>query len=123
MRWTQGQYADYIAKQPKATKPSKYKNVITEVDGIKFHSKAEATRYSQLKILERSGYITDLELQPKYTFPVKYLSGRTITYAADFRYKEDGTLVVEDVKGVQTPAFKIKAGMMMYFFDIKVLLT
>ena len=47
-------------------KASKYKNVWTTVDGIKFQSKAEARRYSQLKLLEKAGEVFDLALQPAY---------------------------------------------------------
>ena len=42
----------------------KYKNKITEVDGIKFHSKKEANRYIELKLLQKTKKIKFLELQP-----------------------------------------------------------
>ena len=42
----------------------KYKNKITEVDGIKFHSKKEADRYIELKLLQKAKKIKFLELQP-----------------------------------------------------------
>lgn len=45
---------------------NKYKAVKTTVDGIKFDSKAEARRYTQLKLLERAGQIQpDIILQVK----------------------------------------------------------
>lgn len=48
------------------------------------------------------------ELTPKYTNP-EGVKRRAITYVADFlvTYK-DGTEKVVDVKGFETPAFKIK---------------
>jgi hypothetical protein len=46
--------------------PNKYRNIKTIVDGITFASKKEAKRYSELKLLERAGMITDLELQPAF---------------------------------------------------------
>jgi len=33
---------------------------------------------------------------------------RSIVYKADFEYLEDGQTIIEDVKGVQTPVFKLK---------------
>lgn len=88
---------------------NKYRNKPTEVDGIKFASKREAVRYSQLKLLERAGEISELARQPRFPLTVE---GRLIcTYVADFFYKDARTQqgVIEDAKGVQTPAFKIKA--------------
>ena len=40
----------------------KYKNKITEINGIKFHSKKEANRYMELKLLQKAGKIRDIEL-------------------------------------------------------------
>ena len=45
---------------------SKYNAVKTEVDGVVFDSKLEAKRYSELKMLLRSGIISELELQKKF---------------------------------------------------------
>ena len=47
-------------------KKNKYNNKITELDGIKFHSKKESVRYSQLKLQEKGGLIKDLRLQVSY---------------------------------------------------------
>lgn len=74
-------------------KRNKFNAIRCEHDGIKFDSKAEMYRYFDLDILQRSGQISNLELQPVYQLP------GGITYKADFRYIEDGTTVVEDVKG------------------------
>lgn len=88
---------------------NKYRNKPTEVDGIKFASKREAVRYSQLKLLERAGEIEDLKLQPRYPLVV---SGKLVcTYVSDYQYLDRNTqrLVTEDVKGVKTKDFIIKA--------------
>ena len=45
---------------------NKYNAVKVNVDGITFDSKKEAERYSELKLLERCGAISDLELQVEY---------------------------------------------------------
>jgi hypothetical protein len=86
---------------------NKYRNTPTVVDGIRFASKREAVRYSQLKLLERAGEISDLKLQPRY--PLAVQSFHVCTYVGDFEYREDGRVVTEDAKGVKTDAFIIKA--------------
>ena len=80
----------------------------TQVDGFTFDSKAEADRYSELKLLERGKEITHLELQPEYEISV---NGRAICkYRADFRYFDARRQkrVVEDVKGYKTDVYKLK---------------
>ncbi len=91
----------------------KYGAVKTTVDGITFDSKLEASRYSELKLLERAGVITDLELQPRFLLqePCMYFGKRVLKmeYVADFKYKNsDGQVIVEDAKGVRTEAYKLK---------------
>ena len=44
----------------------KYKNKKTTIDGLIFASKLEAKRYTELKLLEKQGIITNLKLQPSY---------------------------------------------------------
>jgi hypothetical protein len=93
----------------------KYGNKKTEVDGIIFDSKKEAQRYGELQIMLKAGLIKDLELQPKYILLENFTDvwgrkWRQIYYKGDFRYVEcdDGTLVVEDVKGFKTKEFLLK---------------
>lgn len=101
---------------------NKYRNKRTEIDGIAFPSKKEARRYAELKILLKAKKILHLELQPEYEFPIKYDSGRHIKYRADFRYIdcESAKVIIEDVKGMKTPVYKIKKAMMRYFHGIEV---
>lgn len=93
----------------KVSKPSKYGNTRTTVDGREFASKAEAKRYQELRLLEKAGKISGLELQ----VPFKLVAhGRSICkYLSDFNYYDNdlGYGVTEDVKGVLTPEFKLKA--------------
>ena len=83
----------------------KYHNKKTVADGIKFDSKLEAERYSQLKMMERAGIIRDLELQPEYelipSFRKNGKTWRRTVYKADFRYIlcENDKTIIEDVKG------------------------
>ena len=93
----------------------KYHAVATVIDGIRFASKAEARRYAELKLLEKAGKIAGLRCQPKYeihpAFRVRGEKHRAIHYVGDFEYIENGVCIVEDVKGVETPLFKLKAKM------------
>ncbi len=92
---------------------NKYRAKKTKIDDIKFDSYMEAKRYRQLVLLEMAGEISDLVLQPKFRLMDSYKYNdkaiRAIDYVADFMYKEDGKLVVEDVKGMRTPAYIIKS--------------
>ena len=84
-------------------KPAKYHNTPVEVDGIRFDSKAEAARYVQLKALRAAGRILWFTRQPSFL-----LLGNT-RYRPDFMVCDSSGLVwVEDVKGVETQAFKLK---------------
>ena len=91
---------------PEEPRASKYGNVPTLVDGRRFDSKAEANRYRELCLLERAGTISDLECQPRYVLGT---GKRPPVYVGDFAYIEDGKPICEDVKGVQTAVFKLKA--------------
>ncbi len=103
-RMTAEQYRG-LANQKAA--PGKYGNKRVREDGHTFGSQAEYARYKELRLLQRAGQITALEVHPRYPLEV---NGRRITvYEADFSFRENGRLVVTDTKGVETPAFKIKA--------------
>lgn len=68
------------------------------VDGYKLDSKAEARRYGHLRLLEKAGRISDLEVHPYYDLVVNGM--KVSRYTVDFRYRDEhGRLVVEDVKG------------------------
>jgi hypothetical protein len=108
-------------------KRSKYGAKRTEFDGIEFASKAEAARYQELRVLERKGTISCLELQPVFELaPAVKLDGKTkpaLRYVADFRYLGNSGAVVEDVKGMQTQAFRIKRHLMKTVLGIEVKLV
>lgn len=112
----------YRTAKPSDVRDSKYRNVPTVIDGIRFDSRMEAARYQELCLLQRSGAIQGLtvherfELVPKATLK----SGarvRAIVYEADFSYFEGITKVVEDVKGVLTPVFKLKANLFLRRYE------
>lgn len=88
---------------------SKYRNKPVVVDGIRFASKSEAARDGQLKVLAKAGIVKDVKRQPR--FPLVVCGVKICTYVGDWEYIDvdgGGIRVVEDRKGVLTPAFKIK---------------
>lgn len=93
---------------------SKYNAKKTVVDGITFDSRKEARRYQELKLMQRSGVIKDLSLQPSFLLQDKFkYQGKTqrkIEYIADFMYWDCVKMcfVVEDVKGMKTDVYKLK---------------
>ncbi len=109
-------------------RPNKYGAKRTTVDGVTFASKAEARRHGELKLLEKAGDITGLQLQPEFPFvingrPVKLRSagfpnGRALKYVADFQYWRDGAMVVEDVKGLDTPVSRLKRALVESIYGI-----
>ena len=94
---------------------NKYHARKTVIDGITFDSASEASRYAELKMLEKHGEITDLRRQVPFILLDDYvISGkkkRGIKYVADFVYFEDGIEQIEDVKGCLTTVYKIKKKM------------
>src|SRR5512137_1853211 len=109
-------------------KGNKFNAKKTEIDGIVFHSRKESVRYSQLKLYEKGGLISDLRLQVPYDLiPKLVINGKTeraIKYVADFVYYDTvhKCEVVEDVKGMITDVFKLKYRLMklQHGIDIKI---
>ena len=103
---------------------NKYGNQKAELDGHVFDSKAERMRYAELKMMEKAGFISDLQMQVPFELQPKFLNKQTgkmeraITYVADFVYKENsGSVVVEDVKSGITASnqvYRLKKKMMAY---------
>ncbi len=91
------------------------------VDGIVFASAAEAKRFCELKLLERGGFIRDLERQTRFTF--LYEGKPIFDYVSDFDYWEGCTYVVEDSKGFQTPVFRLKRKLIEAQFKMKIRLV
>lgn len=97
----------------------KYKNKITEVDGIRFDSEKEADYYWQLHWLMREGTVKEVELQPKFVLQPGYKRDgkkiRPIIYRADFKVTEaDGHIYYVDTKGMKTPVYLLKKKMLLY---------
>jgi hypothetical protein len=87
---------------------SKYRAIKTEVDGIVFASKKEATRYGELRLLQRAGKIEGLTCQPKYELIV---NGKKVgRYTADFSYfdRDIRKMVAEEVKGYRVRDYALR---------------
>lgn len=114
----------------KLTKSSKNKYGAKKVvsNGKTFDSKKEAKRYTELLILQKNGYIKDLQTQVKYVLipSQKDEQGKVIerecSYKADFVYFdiEANKTIVEDTKGFRTPEYKIKRKLMLYVHNIRI---
>lgn len=104
-----------------STAVSKYRN--KRYNG--YASQREAQLAADLHALERSGVITELREQVRYTL-VPSQEGllrteRPVTYVADFVYKyNDGVLHVVDCKGFRTKDYIIKRKLMAYLQHIEV---
>lgn len=130
MRMTTEEYNALMLKRKPEVKRAKYGNIKTEVDGIIFDSVKEAARYGELKLLVKAEEICDLEVQPRYELKVNGI--RLGAYVGDFRYFRyieplvsvrqgyDRVEVVEDVKGVKTPVYRLKKKLMLALHNIDI---
>lgn len=103
----------------------KYHNTKVTINGETFDSKKEAARWQELLLLQRAGKISHLNRQVTYELiPSQYIDGkcveRAVKYVADFVYKENGQLVVEDTKGMKTPEYVIKRKMLLFTYGIRI---
>ena len=95
-------------------------------DGTQFDSRAEHRRWVHLCHLQAAGLISGLRRQVAYELvkSVKFNDASrakpAIRYIADFVYVEKGAEVIEDVKGVLTPEFKIKRHLMKALLGMEV---
>ena len=103
---------------------NKYGAKKTTVDGITFDSRHEAERWCELVIMERAGVIEGLQRQVRFEIVGKTDKFRARYYVADFVYREDGKLVVEDAKGCRSGAayqiFRLKQAIMYEKYGIEI---
>lgn len=113
---TAEEYQEAVKQQPKR---GKFGNKRTTVDGITFHSQAEARHYEQLRDAQQGGAISELRLQPRYRIEVNGM--KICTYVGDFEFRDaSGALVVQDVKGAVTQVYRIKRALMRACLGIEV---
>lgn len=98
----------------------KYRNIPVVIDGYRFPSKAEGKRYTELRDGQRAGIFSKLERQVRFTIMVNGM--KICDYVADFRYydNERKRVVVEDVKGVKTPEYKLKKKLVLAVLGIEI---
>jgi hypothetical protein len=115
---------------------NKYHSKKITVNGNTFDSQKEYRRFCDLSLLLRAGAITDLKRQVEFelipaqrepdTVGVRggVKQGKVIEhavkYVADFVYKENGKLVVEDTKGFRTKDYIIKRKLMLWVHKIRI---
>lgn len=112
--------AEFQAKygQKKGKKTSKYRAIPTYVDNFRFDSKAEARRYGNLKVLQRSGDVLYFLRQ----VPM-HLEGGVI-YRVDFQiFWKDGRVTYEDVKGRDTAQSKQKRRQVEARYPVEILIV
>jgi hypothetical protein len=100
---------------------NKYGAESSWINGIRFASKAEARYYQNLVYRERLGEVTDVKLQEPFT--VLGPKGQVVcVYRADFVFWDvkEGRQRVIDVKGMQTPLFKLKKRVVEAFLGITI---
>lgn len=119
------QYSKYHSKKVKTA------------EGLVFDSKKEYRRYCELKMMEASGLISDLQRQVKFVLIPEQREPDTIgkrggihkgkllerecSYMADFVYKlPTGETIVEDTKGMRLSDYKIKRKLMLYVKHIRI---
>ena len=100
---------------------NKYNAKKVKLDGFTFDSKAEARRYGELKLLQKAGKISKLDVHPKISIHVN--DKFVCNYIADFNYYDQerrGKNVYEDVKGVKTPVYNLKKKLVKAIYGIEI---
>ena len=87
----------------------------TEVDNIKFASRKEAKYYRELKLRQQAGEVVFFLRQ----VPFHLTAG--VKYVCDFQvFLSDGTVQFIDVKGMETPMFKLKCKQVEELYPITI---
>ena len=106
-------------------KENKYNNRKVTVDGITFDSVKEASRWQELKMMERAGEIVGLNRQQRIELIPKTKLYQARYYVADFVYfdKRANKTVYEDCKGYRTDIYKLKKALLYWRHGIEILET
>lgn len=97
----------------------KYRNRITLVDGYRFHSKLEADRYRELKLLKAAGEVLWFTRQVPF-----WLAPNTL-YRADFlvcynTHQIGVRIEIEETKGCLTEAARVKLALLRQLYGLEV---
>lgn len=106
-----------LLPQQQANRQSKFRNQRTLYGGRWYASKKEATRASELDVLQRVGAIHSWI--PQFKIPIEHNGVKICSYYADFRVTyPDGRVEYEDTKGVRTDVYKLKSKLVKAFHGI-----
>lgn len=117
------QFVSMTAKQFReiaaGKKENKYHAKKTVVDGITFDSKKESKKWKELKQMEATGIISNLQRQVSFELQPAYVNNqgkkiRAINYIADFVFEQDNKIYVMDSKGMRTKEYILKRKMFEY---------
>jgi len=130
-RWTEAEVAAAQAKGPgvklglpayvrdlAAPVISKYRNVPTVVDGIRFASKKEARQDAKLLLRQQHGQIRELRRQVPYPFVINGIE--VAEYIADWTYWEGDAHIVHDAKGRRTDVYKLKKRLLLALYGVEI---
>ena len=93
----------------------KFNAVRTEVDGVKFSSKKEASYYQTLCLRRKAGEVLFFLRQVPFHLP------GGVRYVVDFQeFHADGTVHFVEIKGFDTPMGKFKRKMVEDLYPIKI---
>jgi hypothetical protein len=97
----------------KEVKKNKYN--VEKVNG--FDSKKEKNRFDELRLLEKTWTIQNLQIQVPFvlqeSFELNWQKIRDIRYLADFVYLKNWQKIVEDTKWMRTQVFILKKKMFL----------
>jgi len=94
----------------------KFNAVRTELDGIKFASKAEAEYYAKLKLMQKAGTVLFFLRQVAFHLP------GNVKYVCDFQvFYPDGTVEFIDVKGYRLKDYIMKKKMVEALYPVEIL--
>ena len=92
----------------------KFRAVPTVEDGIRFPSLAQAAYYTRLKARKEAGEVLFFLMEVPILLPAG------IKYVVDFiEFLADGSVRFIDVKGFQTPEFKLKKRLLEKFYPFE----
>lgn len=102
------------------TKKNKYGNYVTRVDGIRFDSKKEAAYYEQLKLRQLAGEVLYWLRQVPVHLPggTRYVVDFLVFFVDQGRAPE-----YVDVKGRETPMFRVKRREVEHHYPIRITLA
>lgn len=102
---------------------SKYGNVPKRcLEGLFHHSTKESKRCNELHALQRGGLIRDLKAHPQPRYELAVNGVHICAYLPDFEYVDcdSGDVMIEDVKGLRTREYILKARLMLAVHGIEI---